>query len=187
VTPLKDGAIRNLPPGVGAVEHTLLLSTKSDPTLVADVVIAYTTLLGLSLGWWLEQLQSFTPEDPELLFSTAQTPIWSSRCFRTHYAVPILEGHRKCGEPTLHMVTDVRRNRMINKIYLIHSWRQAGRSKVSRVPCHDEPRPKGSRKASPEEVYKHGHWEKKQDNENMLWRYNQWDLSGRICVSYFCM
>jgi hypothetical protein len=188
VTPPNDGAIRNLPPGVGAVEHTLLASTKSDPTLVADVVIAYTTLSGLSLGMWVERLKSFTPEDPNLLFSTARTSIWTSHHFREHYyAIPILEHHRRKGEPTISMFSDVQGNRLIDKICSIHSWRRAGRSKVSRVPRHDEPRPKGSRKASPEEVYEQGRWEKKQDNKNMPRRYNQWDLLDRICVSYFCM
>jgi hypothetical protein len=187
VTNPSDGAARNLPPGIGAVEHTLLLETKSDPTLVADVVIAYTTLSGLSLGWWLEQLRSFAPADPELLFSTQNTPVWTSRHFREHFALPILETHRRKREPTLVMFSDVRGNRMIDKIYSIHSWRRAGRSKVSRAPRHDEPRPKGARKASAEEVYEHGRWEKKQDNESMPRRYNQWDLSDRICVTYFCM
>jgi hypothetical protein len=183
----RDGATRNLPPGIGAVEHTLLTETKSDPTLVADFVVAYTTLSGLSLGTWLERLQSFAPYDPETLFPTSRTPEWTSRHFRVNFAIPILERHRRKGEPTLSMFSDERGNRMIDKIYSIHSWRRAGRSKVSRVPRHDEPRPKGSRKASPEEVYEHGHWEKKQDNESMPRRYNQWDLSDRICVSYVCM
>jgi hypothetical protein len=187
VAPPKDRAIHNLPPGVEAVEHTLLASTKSDLTLVADVVIAYTTLSGLSLGMWVERLQGFTPKDPELLFSTARTTMWTSRYFREHYAIPILELHRRKGEPTLSMFSDVRGNRLIDKIYAIHLWRRAGRSKLSRVPRHDEPRPKGSRKASPKEVYEHGRWEKKQDNEYMPRRYNQWDLSDRICVSYFCV
>jgi hypothetical protein len=93
VTPPADGAARNLPPGVGAVEHTLLAETKSDPTLVADVVIAYTTLSGLSLSTWLERLQGFNPQDPALLFSTARTPTWTSRHFRTTFAIPIFPGH----------------------------------------------------------------------------------------------
>jgi hypothetical protein len=85
------------------------------------------------------------------------------------------------------MFSDAPGQRMIDKIYSIHSWRRAGRSKVSRVPRHDEPRPRGARKASPEEVYEHGRWEKKQDNESMSRRYNQWDLSDHIPVTYFCM
>jgi hypothetical protein len=187
VTAPNDGAARNLPPGIGAVEHTLLAETKSDPTLVADVVIAYTTLSGLSLGTWVGRLKEFGPRNPKMLFSTKNIPIWTSRHFRENFAIPILDIHRRRGEPTLAMFSDVRGSRMIDKIYSIHSWRRAGRSKVSRAPRHDEPRPKGARKASPEEVYEHGRWEKKQDNETMPRRYNQWDLSDRICVTYFCM
>jgi hypothetical protein len=47
----QDGPSRGLPLGVGAVEYTLLLETKSNPTIVAaDVVTAFTTLSGLSPG-----------------------------------------------------------------------------------------------------------------------------------------
>jgi hypothetical protein len=187
ITPPSAGPTRDLPPGVGAVEHTLLAETKSDPTLVADVVIAYTTLSGLSVGFWLERLLQFAPYYPEKLFSTATTPEWASLHFRENFAIPILEEHRRLGDPTLSMFSNVPGQRMIDKIYSIHSWRRAGRSKVSRVPRHGEPRPRGARKASPEEVYEHGRWEKKQDNESMPRRYNQWDLSDRIPVTYFCM
>jgi hypothetical protein len=50
VTPPLDAATRSLPPGVGVIEFTLLPETKSDPAKTADVVVAYTTLSGLSLG-----------------------------------------------------------------------------------------------------------------------------------------
>jgi hypothetical protein len=39
ITHPREGPTHNLPPGVGAVEHTLLAETKSEPTLVADIVI----------------------------------------------------------------------------------------------------------------------------------------------------
>jgi hypothetical protein len=61
ITHPREGATRNLPPGVGAAEHTLLDETKLDATLVADVVIAYTTLSRLSVGFWLERLFQCAP------------------------------------------------------------------------------------------------------------------------------
>jgi hypothetical protein len=45
-----DGPTRGLPPSVGALEYSLLAATKSDSTLAADVILAYTTLTGLSPG-----------------------------------------------------------------------------------------------------------------------------------------
>jgi hypothetical protein len=69
VTP-EDGPTRGLPPGGGAVEARLLAATKSDQTITADVIIAFTTpLSGLNLERWFQRLQGFTPWDGEHWFS----------------------------------------------------------------------------------------------------------------------
>ena len=96
-----DGPTRGLPPGIGAVEYSLLPETKSDPTIVADVVSAFTTMSGLSPGKWALRLQSFIPKVCGKLFSTQITPVWTSRHFREEFAIPLLEQMRRAGEPTL--------------------------------------------------------------------------------------
>jgi hypothetical protein len=55
----EDGPSQNLPPGIGAVQYRLKLETESDPTVAADVVIAFETLSGLSLGKWVARLLKF--------------------------------------------------------------------------------------------------------------------------------
>jgi hypothetical protein len=183
----EDGPTRGLPPGVGALEYSLLTATKSDPTLAADIIVAYTTLTGLSPGTWAHRLKSFTPARDGLLFSTALTPTWTSRHFRENFAIPLLEIQRLSGEPTLQSFSAQPGHRIQDKVYSIHSWRRGGRSKVSRSPRHNEPKPTGARKATPDEVYEHGRWENSQAGENMPRRYNQWDLADRIGLTLFCM
>lgn len=86
VTPPSEGPTRGLPPNVGAIEFNLLPETKSDPCRVADIVIAYETLSGFSLGTWVKRLATFEPARPGRLFSSRRHPVWSSRIFREEFA-----------------------------------------------------------------------------------------------------
>jgi hypothetical protein len=182
-----DGPTRGLNPYIGAIELRLLAATKSDRTTTADVIIAWTSLSGLSLGKWITRLLQFPSAIPERLFSTGTTPVWTSNHFRHNFAYPILEMQRISGEPTLKAFSDKEGHRIMDKVYSMHSWRRAGRSRVSRQPRHNEPNPKGTRKATETEVYEHGRWQVKASTENMPRRYNQWDLMDRICITLFCM
>ena len=181
-----DGPTRGLPPGIGAVEYSLLPETKSDPTIVADVVIAFTTMSGLSIGKWALRLQAFTPKRASKLFSTQITPAWTSRHFRTSFAIPLLEQMRREGEPTLRCFSDKPGTRLQDKISSMHTWRRAGRSVVSRLPRHNEPNPPGRRKASDWEVFEHGRWALSVGSENMPQRYNQWALADRLVITLCC-
>ena len=58
--PAADGPSRVLPPSVGVVKYTLLPETKSDPPIVADVVLAFSTMSGLSSGKGALRLLSFS-------------------------------------------------------------------------------------------------------------------------------
>jgi hypothetical protein len=183
----EDGPTRGLSPHLGAIEFRLLASTKSDPTVTADVIIAWASLSGLSLGKWMLRLRQFASAVPGRLFSTRKHPIWTSHHFRTNFAYPILELQRASGEPTLKAFSDQPGHRIMDKVYSMHSWRRAGRSRVSRKPRHNEPNPKGTRMATPTEVYEHGRWQVSVSSENMPRRYNQWDLMDRIGITLFCM
>jgi hypothetical protein len=164
VTAPRDGVSRGLPPDVGAVECSMLPGTKSDPTLMADVVLAI----------------------PGKLFSTRTTPVWTSRHFREKFAIPLLEQMRRKGEPTLRAFSDRPGHRLQDKIYSVHAWRRAGRSVVSRLPRHDEPNPPGRRKASLDEACEHGRWAQSVGSENMPQRHNQWELADRLVITLFC-
>jgi hypothetical protein len=185
-----DAAIHGLPRLIGAICANLLPETKTDKTCVADVVIAYTTLSGLSLGRWLRRLLQFTPCDRKHLFSTANHKLWSSGLFRKRFAIPILDQMRRSGEPSLQIFSDEPGHRLCDGIYSMHSWRRAGRSRVSRPPRENEPRTRYTRKASTTEVDEHGRWRSRRrhgQSESMPMRYNQWALVDRVAITYFCM
>lgn len=187
ITLPKDGPTRGLPIGIGALELDLLPETKTDPTVVADVVLAFTSLSGLSPGKWALRVTAFSSAVPGLLFSTKETPRWTSQHFRRDFAIPLLEVMRLEGEPTLRSFSHKRGHRLQDKVYSFHSWRRSGRSRVSRLPRHNEPNPPGTRKASEDEVYEHGRWTQAVSSETMAQRYNQWDLADRLQISLFCM
>ena len=123
VTPPSEGPTRGLPPLVVAIEFNLLLETKSDPCRVADIVVAYETLSGLSLGAWVQRLLTFTPAQPGRLFSSRRYPVWTSRFFRKDFAWPLLELMRRSGEPTLAPFADAPGRRIRDLIWAIHSLR----------------------------------------------------------------
>jgi hypothetical protein len=54
----QDGPVLNLPVGTGVILARLLPETKSSTTITADMVMAYTSVSGLSLGKWIHRLRS---------------------------------------------------------------------------------------------------------------------------------
>jgi hypothetical protein len=116
------------------------------------------------------------------MFSTQTNPIWTSQHFHTDFTYPILELQRASGEPTLKAFSDQPGHRIMDEVYSMHSWRRAGRSRVS---C--KPNPKGTRMTTPTKVYEHGRWQVTASSENMPRRYNQWDRMDRIGITLFCM
>ena len=188
LTPPADGLTKGLPPGIGVIEFNLLPETKSDPCRTADVVIAWKTLSGFSLGKWLLRLRRFPSILPGMLFSTAYHPVWTSRIFREEYAWPLLEQQRTLGEPTLRCFSDMVGRRIRDKVYSMHSWRRAGDSRAGRNPRHNEPNPPGTRRATSEEIYEHGRWELKRRKaaETMPSHYRHWMTADRVALTLCC-
>jgi hypothetical protein len=87
-------------------------------------------------------------------------------------------------EPTLQMFGDTKGTRICDKVYSIHSWRRAGRSRAGLAPRHNEPSPKGTRPATKTKIYEHGRWTLRRDNrsEAIDTTYNQWGLVERLAV-----
>jgi hypothetical protein len=82
-------------------------------------------------------------------------------------------------EPSLQMFGNEKGTRIADKVYSIHSWRRAERSRISRSARHNEPNPRGTRQASKTEVYEHGRrWTLRRDirGEAIDSTYNQWGL-----------
>ena len=195
-TPPADGPIHGLPVGVGVILIRLLEETKSDPTRVADLVMAWKCISGLSLGKWWERLLLFPRHITGRVLSSAVQQRWSSCYFRNAYAWPLLEQQRLQGEPTLQRFSGEEGNRIQDHVYSLNSWRRGGRSRVERTPRPDEPivarLPDGTvvrrRKASPTEVNEHGRWRvKNRRSEPMPVHYNQWEVFDRLLLTLRCM
>ena len=109
--------------------------------------------------------------------------------FRQTYAYPILELQQLSGEPTLQRFLVNGDNLLRKKIYSMHSWRRAGRSRVSRGPRHDEPTHPQMRTATAAEIHEHGRWRYKINNkkEDMSTHYNQWELPDRLAITLLGM
>jgi hypothetical protein len=77
----------------------------------------------------------------------------------------------------------------LNNFYSMHSWHCGGRSRVSQTARHNEPKAKGTRKATDTEVYEHGRWSHRRDEtgEDMAATYNQWGLVEQLAITLLCM
>jgi hypothetical protein len=103
VTEPGDGAMLDLPPATGAISLRLLPQTKSDQSRTADVIIAYTTASGFSMGRWLHRLRESLGavellSDESLIFQERDGTPWTSLYFRSTYLIPLLEMQRRAGD-----------------------------------------------------------------------------------------
>jgi hypothetical protein len=187
----EDATLYEIPTHVGAVLLNLLKETKSNPCQVADIVAAYETLSGLNLGFWAQELQTFTStNDDGYLFSMKHNPKWTSCYFRETYAWPLLEQMRTVDkEPSLQMFGDKKGKRIRDKLYSMHSWHRTERSRAGRNARHNEPQRKGPRRATETEIYEHRRWAHCHNGagEDMAATYNQCGLVERLAITLLCM
>jgi hypothetical protein len=85
------------------MEYFLLAATQSDPAFTAGIILAYTTLKGLSPGQWAVRLAQFSPSHARCLFLTNLTPMWTSHHLRKKFPIPLLEVQRCSPEAGLQM------------------------------------------------------------------------------------
>lgn len=181
VDPTRGPAV-GLPFGFGVVTLRLLDETKGDRTKVADVVISYVCASGLSVGLWLERLQSLWPEaqgDEPLIRGRSGRP-WDSRYFRRHHLYPWLEALRTEGDAFLQAFSDQPGNTVSDKFYSMGTYRRGGRAEVTK-------RRSGWVRATKIEIYEHGRWQHKLSGEDMPTRYNEFTLEDRLNITLLCM
>ena len=178
-----EGPRFGLPEGIGFYECQLNPETKSSPYRAADIVLAFHSASGLSVGKWLDRLLQFEPADGQSLFSTPRQPNWDSHYFRTRYAIPNLEIMRQLGEPTLMMFGPDGTATLAEAIYSGHSWRRGAESFVrKRRPGLNR------RKASGDEIYEHARWRKRKTNqqEDIDMHYTEMPLVDRLAITLLC-
>jgi hypothetical protein len=181
---LPDGPSLDLPPGIGALILTLLPETKSSRALTADVVLAYTTMSGFSVGKWYHRAHRTCHTRgaaPGLIFSTPEGTQWTSAYFRT----------------TLRLGGPTPRRRRLPSSFL---WfpRKFYRGKVlvdallsTRGQHRGDLGPPGPghrlKKGSDIQTYEHARWRRKRSSETTTAIYRQWTVPDRITLPLFCM
>ena len=111
--------------------------------------------LGFSLGIWLEELRDHLRPagvDTGLLFRHTDGTRWDSHYFRHNHLYPLLTLQRLAGDSFLKAFDGSPGNTIPDKFYSMHSYRNGGRSSVSKR------RPGCVRAATPVEVTEHGRW-----------------------------
>ena len=180
-----DHALHDFPPGAGAVFLRLLESTKSDQTKQADVVIAYESSAGIQLGFWLQELRHLSSQlgwTSGPIFRHSDGTPWDSHYFRHNQLYPLLTLQRIGGDPFLKAFDGSPGNTIAAKFYSMHSYRNGGRSSVSKR------RPGCVRAATPVEVTEHGRWRQRHSGREPLpLHYLQRTLEDRLYITLLCM
>ena len=178
-----DGPTLGLPPGVGMVGLALLEQTKSSQGRQADVVMAYTTGSGFSLGKWLDRLRALlNPDDQDYVLCHPDGRPWTSHYYRHQYLYPWLEAQRGLGDPYLQQYDgSLDDNTIKNAFWSFHCYRRGAKTHVSRK------RPTNQRNATGDEVYEHGRWRQKRSSMDMNRAYTDWSFEDRVMITLLCM
>jgi len=183
VTTPADGPVLDLPVNVGALQFRLLKQTKTDRTRTADLILAYSSILGLRPGLWVSRLQGLlglahggTCGSEDLVFQHHNGKPWDSRYFREQYLIPSLQAQRLASDAALHPYDGSPSNTLAEKFWSMHSYRRGGRSHARCL-----------RKASPDEVFEHGWWQVKRESMTMPQAYNEWSPIDRLAILQLCM
>ena len=175
------GAAFDLPPFVGVVLLQLLPETKTSRTLTGDVVLAYETLSGLSVGFWLTTLRRLlVSTDTGRLPTLSLAGSLTSTTFRTAHVLPHLHSLMLHGDAYLQQHHPLPRS-----FHSLHCYRRGARTHVSR------PREVGNwttRKATLAEVYEHGRWRRRYGHsESIDQHYREWSIYDRLQLTLDCM
>jgi hypothetical protein len=179
------GPQEGLPLGMGIIKLDLPDQTKSCQTRVVDMILAYTTASGKSLGLWLERLGDLLP--PEMLtpdsyiICHADGSPWTSHYFRYTHLYPLLCLQRSLGDQYLSKFDESPGKGLIQNFWSFNMFRRGARGQVSRK------RPSNIRKATYAEVIEHGRWKVSRSSLDMPTAYLEWSNADRVTITYFCM
>ena len=124
--PPHRSAEADLPSGLGALTLRLSPATKASRTRTVDVIIAYQSRSGLSIGWWYDRLVSCQPNadipsSTQPIFQTPTTQVWTSFLFRTQVLYPALVAQQTQGDGFLMQFTGP--NAIPQKFWSLNSYR----------------------------------------------------------------
>jgi hypothetical protein len=179
-----DGPSVELAPGVGVILLRLAPQTKSSQAATADVVVAYETASGLSLGAWLHRLRGCV-EPRELqaesfIIAHPSGVPWTSHHYRHTYFYPALAVLRATGDAFLGKYDETPGKRLREVFWGFNTYRRTGRSVVSKKRTHTV------RKATPAEVVEHGRWRISRSSLDMPLAYLEWSILDRFCITFLC-
>jgi hypothetical protein len=180
--PPEDGEQHDLPPNCGAVFLRLQPETKGSRTSNVDIVIAHTTVSGLSLGTALNQLYNLLPHPPlatDFVFQGRQR--WTSLYYKTNFLHPGLHHLRNHGDPFLSTFDTQGSHSIESKYWSLHCYRRGARTHCQRA------QPSGPhKKATHAQVYEHARWRMKRANEDIGTQYREWTLRDRLAITLHC-
>lgn len=184
--PPPKGAAYNLPPNVGAILLRLLPSTKASRNKQVDVVMAWKTSSGFSLGSWLSklftilrQLKTYSPNC--YLFHTSRTAPWTSNYFRTHHLYPLLHLQYLNGDATLRHINITSTHDIPYYFFSMHSYRRGAETHCSRK------RAGCVRAALAGEAINHARWRiKNKGREDMPTHYREPSVEDRVYLTLLC-
>jgi hypothetical protein len=170
---------------MGAVELDLLLQTESNQTDMADVVLAYETASGKSLGLWLGRLWSICPRascrpSAYVLCHESGAP-WTSHYFCYTYVYPLLSVQRLLGDPFLQQFDESPGKGLAENFWSFNMYRQGGRGMMSKK------RPGNTWAATPAETVEDGRWRLSCSSLDIPTAYLEWSKADRVCITFFCM
>jgi hypothetical protein len=184
ITPA-NGALHNLPIGVGDVLLTLVPETKGQSSKRVDVPLADTFASGSSPHYWYLKLMECKDNlgwigGPLLRHFNGQR--WTSSYFKSTHVYPLLHIQRSCGDPSLAPYDGAPGNSIEGKFYYFGMYRRGGRSQVTmrRADC--------VRSASKAEIAEHGRWRtQNRGYEAMSKHFNEITLEDRIYITLLCV
>jgi hypothetical protein len=127
---------------------------KSNQVATADVVMAYISASGISLGRWFNRLEALLPPSECLptafIMAHCDGRAWTSHYYRYSHFYPVLGLMRSLGDPYLKKYDETKGKELIKAFHSFNTMRRSARSIASKK------RPQTIRMAAPAEVLADG-------------------------------
>jgi hypothetical protein len=134
---------------------------------------------------WATRARCYAYNGPATkIFCHANGTAWTSRYFREKYLYPSLRSQQAAGDALLRAFDSLSGpNSIPAKFWSLHCYRRGARTQVTRgggVAAHR------FRKATTDQVYEHGRWERKRSGERIDVIYREWTTRDRVKITFYC-